>query len=397
MRAALRTLDELGYVSRGRSRHRPRDAAHLYGGPYPFIQTGDVKHAGLYITSYEQTYSEAGLAQSKLWNSGTLCITIAANIADTAILSFDACFPDSVIGFVPDEKKADARFIKYLFDALLQKRYQKFTQGAAQENLSQEKLLSLEFPVPSIEVQRRAADNLATYDQHIENNRRRIQLLEQSARLLYKEWFVHLRFPGHEHVKVVDGVPKGWREVRLIDVADINAVTLGNRFQGEIEYIDIASVTPGRINETTLSSFEEAPGRARRVVRHGDIIWSCVRPNRESHAVIWNPPDNLIASTGFAVISPTTLPTSYLYQALTTREFVGYLGNNAKGVAYPAVTARDFEGYRVLVPSRQLLNAYDEQIRPTLDLRRALNAQMRQLTKARDLQLPRLMSGEIDV
>ncbi len=110
----LRRLDELGYVSRGRSRHRPRDAAHLYGGPYPFIQTADVKHANLYIREFTQTYSEAGLAQSKLWKAGTLCITIAANIADTAILDIDACFPDSVIGFIPDEKKADVRFINLI-------------------------------------------------------------------------------------------------------------------------------------------------------------------------------------------------------------------------------------------------------------------------------------------
>ena len=88
-----RTLDELGYVSRGRSQHRPRDATHLYGGPYPFIQTGDIKHATLYVTDYSQTYTEAGLAQSRLWKVGTLCITIAANIADTAILGIDACFP----------------------------------------------------------------------------------------------------------------------------------------------------------------------------------------------------------------------------------------------------------------------------------------------------------------
>lgn len=147
-------LDELGYVSRGRSRHRPRDAAHLYGGPHPFVQTGDVKHAGLYLTEYIQTYSEDGLAQSRMWPAGTLCITIAANIADTAILGFDACFPDSVIGFIPDDKKADARFIKYLFDALLQRKYKQFAQGAAQDNLSQSKLLSLKFPIPGISEQK---------------------------------------------------------------------------------------------------------------------------------------------------------------------------------------------------------------------------------------------------
>ena len=155
MKWTSRTLDELGNVSRGRSRHRPRDAEHLYGGPYPFVQTGEVKHSTLYVTNYSKTYSEAGLAQSRLWKAGTLCITIAANIADTAILGIDACFPDSVIGFVPDNEKTDARFIKYLFDATLQKQFQKFTQGAAQDNLSQSKLLSIRFPVP---------DNISVHD-----------------------------------------------------------------------------------------------------------------------------------------------------------------------------------------------------------------------------------------
>ena len=92
-------LSDLGEVNRGRSRHRPRDAAHLYGGSYPFIQTGDVKASGGRIVSYTQTYSEEGLAQSRLWPENTMCITIAANIAETGILTFPACFPDSVIGF----------------------------------------------------------------------------------------------------------------------------------------------------------------------------------------------------------------------------------------------------------------------------------------------------------
>ena len=130
------TLDQLGTVSRGRSRHRPRNAAFLYGGDYPFVQTGDVKRAGLYLKDFEQTYSEEGLAQSKLWPAGTLCITIAANIAETSILEIEACFPDSVIGFNAYPDKADTRFVKYLFDAVLKMRFQSFTQGAAQDNLS---------------------------------------------------------------------------------------------------------------------------------------------------------------------------------------------------------------------------------------------------------------------
>ncbi len=388
-------LDQIGHLSRGRSRHRPRDAAHLYDGPYPFIQTGDVKHAGLYITDYQQTYTEAGLEQSKLWPAGTLCITIAANIADTAILGIDACFPDSVIGFNPDENKADARFVKYLFDATIQHRVRQFTQGAAQDNLSQEKLLSIEFLVPNVNEQKRIADVLSAYDDLVENNRRRMALLEEAARQLYREWFVRLRFPGHEHTLITNGVPEGWQKKRISEIADVNRETLPGTFDGEIEYIDISSVTPGNINETTPYSFREAPSRARRVVQHGDIIWSCVRPNRKSYAVIWQPAPNLIASTGFAVIRPRTVPTSFLIQATTTDSFVGYLGNHARGVAYPAVVAGDFERAEVLVSRSSLIDAFNEQAEPLLAQTHTLRLQNQKLRAARDLLLPRLMSGEL--
>lgn len=213
-------LDELGSVSRGRSRHRPRDAEHLYGGPYPFVQTGDVKKAPLYLKEYTQTYSDAGLAQSKIWPVGTLCVTIAANIAETAILDIEACFPDSIIGFVADPEKSDTKFIKYQFDALLKKRMRTVSQGAAQDNLSQAKLLSFEFPAPDVLEQKRIASVLSAYDDLIENNRRRIALLEEAARLLYREWFVHLRFPGHEHSKIVDGLPVGWEIKKVGDLLE---------------------------------------------------------------------------------------------------------------------------------------------------------------------------------
>src|SRR5690606_7600551 len=94
-------LGDVAELDRGRSRHRPRDAAFLYGGPYPFVQTGDITNSNGFARTFSQTYSDEGLAQSKLWPSGTLCITIAANIAKTAVLTFDACFPDSIVGLIP--------------------------------------------------------------------------------------------------------------------------------------------------------------------------------------------------------------------------------------------------------------------------------------------------------
>lgn len=129
------TLDKLGTISRGKSKHRPRNDPSLFGGEFPFIQTSDIKNATFYITDYTDTYNEKGLSQSKLWEPDTLCITIAANIADTAILGIKACFPDSVMGFISYEGVSDVRFVKYSFD-ILQSEMKQISQGTAQDNLS---------------------------------------------------------------------------------------------------------------------------------------------------------------------------------------------------------------------------------------------------------------------
>jgi type I restriction enzyme S subunit len=246
-------------------------------------------------------------------------------------------------------------------------------------------------------VQRRVVEVISAYDDLIENNRRRMALLEEAARQLYREWFVRLRFPGHEHTRITYGVSEGWERRTVRDVAEVNQESLSSSFDGEIEYVDISSVTPGQINETAAYDFHDAPSRARRVVRHGDIVWSCVRPNRRSHAVIWHPQSNLIVSTGFAVLTPRTVPTAFLYFATTTDAFVGYLENHARGAAYPAVVAGDFERAELLVPSRTLLASFNDFVEPTLSQIHGLRVQNQKLRAARDLLLPRLMSGEIAV
>ena len=216
------SLSEMGIVSRGKSKHRPRNDTRLYGGKYPFIQTGDIGAAGLYVTDYSQTYNEEGLAQSKLWEKNTLCITIAANIADTALLAFPACFPDSIMGFVPHKDVANVKYVKYCFD-ILKKDCQQISQGTAQDNLSWKKLSTIKFPCPPLEVQNRIATILSRYDSLIENYQKQIKLLEEAAQRLYKEWFVDLRFPGHENTKIVDGVPEGWERKRLNNLVNLQS------------------------------------------------------------------------------------------------------------------------------------------------------------------------------
>ena len=156
------TLPEMGEFGRGVSKHRPRNDPKLLGGEYPLIQTGDVANAGLYITSYNSTYSELGLKQSKMWDKGTLCITIAANIAKTSILEFDACFPDSVVGFTANEKTNNI-FIHYwfsFFQAILESQ----APESAQKNINLKILSELKVIVPEKEKQDEFADFVSQVD-----------------------------------------------------------------------------------------------------------------------------------------------------------------------------------------------------------------------------------------
>ena len=166
-----RSLKEVSKdFGRGKSKHRPRNDPKLYGGKYPFIQTGDVRNANHLITTYNQTYNEQGLAQSKLWPRGTLCITIAANIAETGILNFDACFPDSVIGVVVNNAVTSTKFLQYLlqsFKALLKAQ----GKGSAQDNINLGTFENQLFPFPKLKVQEGIVsrlDDLSANLQHLQ-------------------------------------------------------------------------------------------------------------------------------------------------------------------------------------------------------------------------------------
>lgn len=145
-------LSEVGVLSRGKSKHRPRNDPKLFGSEYPFIQTGEVANSNGFIASASKFYSEFGLAQSKLFPKGTLCITIAANIADTSVLSIDACFPDSIVGFIPNKSKSDALFVKYLID-FNKENLEAFAPATAQKNINLKVLNEMKLPFPPLEEQ----------------------------------------------------------------------------------------------------------------------------------------------------------------------------------------------------------------------------------------------------
>jgi type I restriction enzyme S subunit len=181
-----RSLSDLGELSRGKSRHRPRDDPRLYGSPYPFVQTGDVRRSGGVIREFSQRYSVLGLEQSRLWPAGTLCITIAANIAETGILAMPACFPDSVVGFLSDDQTL-TRYVE-LFMRTAREELERFAPATAQKNINLAVLERVLVPVPPVaererivaEVDRRLSI-VREVEAEIDANLKRAQALRQAV------------------------------------------------------------------------------------------------------------------------------------------------------------------------------------------------------------------------
>jgi type I restriction enzyme S subunit len=165
-------LSNIGELARGKSKHRPRNAPILFGGPYPFIQTGEVRAAKRVVRTFDKTYSELGLKQSKLWPKGTLCITIAANIAETAFLGFDACFPDSVVGFKEYEGAVESEYVD-LFIKAVRARIEAYAPATAQKNINLTTLEGLVIPLAPIKEQRAlvqfVSEQFSVIDQSIED------------------------------------------------------------------------------------------------------------------------------------------------------------------------------------------------------------------------------------
>ena len=401
MKWEYKTLDQLGTVSRGKSKHRPRNDPKLFGGKYPFIQTADVKNADYYITKYSDTYNESGLAQSKLWDKGTLCITIAANIADTGVLAFPACFPDSIMGFVPFEGVANTRFIKYCFDRL-QRDCKQISQGTAQDNLSWEKLLTIKFCIPEYKEQCRIANILSAYDDLIENNQKQIKLLEEAAQRLYKEWFVDLRFPGHENTKIVDGVPEGWEKNCAEKFFEI---TIGK--------------TPPRTEKRCFTTGENG------------IPWVSIADMGNSGMFVLNTAENLTEdaikqynvkvipkntvllsfklTVGRVAIAPTDICTNeaiahfkgrrecereytYFYLKNFHYDELGSTSSISKAVNSKIIKAMPF-----VMPSEKLLKEYSSKTKDAFDLIICKQKINNNLKIARDRMLHKLMSGEVEV
>jgi type I restriction enzyme, S subunit len=299
-----------------------------------------------------------------------------------------------------DPKVLDQRFLFYsMLGQYVQGQIRGQGSGATVEHLRVPDAESFLVPHPSVDQQRKIAAILSAYDDLIANNQRRIALLETMAEEIYREWFVRMRFPGHATAGLKRGLPTGWVQRHVSEVADINSRSIGREQELEaIHYVDIGAVGTNEMGSIEELALRDAPGRARRIVRHGDILWSSVRPGNRSYCIVLDPPANLVASTGFAVISPKPgTPFTYLHKAVTTQDFTDQMVAVAKGSAYPATSFDDFGKAQIVWPSEQLLEDFDRMTRPMYEMAERLRKASSSLRKQRDALLPRLISGKLKV
>jgi len=371
-------------------------------GSIDWFKTGELND--WFVESSNEKVTPLALQETslKIFPADTVLMAMYGDgktITTLSMLRKPATTNQACAAMLVDRQKCDPT---YFFYALKSRRYKLvgLALGGAQRNLSAKIIKDFCLPVFPLPTQQRIAGILSAYDELIENNQRRIRILEDMARSLYREWFVHFRYPDHESVPLVDSqlgrIPQGWEVKKLADIAVVNRAQINAKTApDELLYIDIASVSPGQIDYVTTYAFADSPGRARRVVQHGDVLWSCVRPNRRSHALVMHPEANTIASTGFAVLTAKTVPFTFLYFATTTDDFVSYLTNNASGAAYPAVTATIFKKAELLIPSTVLLEKFGEATISMAEQAHTLQRQTANLRRTRDLLLPSLLSGKI--
>jgi type I restriction enzyme S subunit len=354
---------------------------------YKMIRTTNVRHGRLnldevrYVTDdIYQKWIRRGKPEK-----GDVILTREAPLGEVAIVKTDddIFLGQRMVMYRTSSLKCNNFFLYYsMLAPFIQGQLRSSGTGSTVEHIKVPDTKTFLVNLPPLSTQRKIASILSAYDDLIENNLKRIKLLEEKAFVTYKG------IVSSEKLEAV----------QLKDVAVVNESTLKtNSNIDTLLYVDIASVSTGSIDNKTEYDLKEAPGRAKRILKHEDIIWSCVRPNRKSYSFVWKPEENLIASTGFAVITSKEIPATFLYQQTIANEFVNYLENHAKGATYPAVTATDFAEALINIPPASIMKEYHEAVYPCFELKSILQKQNTKLREARDILLPRLMNGQIEV
>jgi len=314
----------------------------------------------------------------------------------------------------------DNTFLKFLMQSRrVQDQLHARASGTTVFGIRQSELRKVMLTLPPFAEQQAIARMLGSLDDKIEVNRKTNGTLESIARSLFKSWFVDFDpvrakadggssglaknvadlFPNSLQGSEIGEVPAGWHVGRIEDVAEINALTLSRTDSlAVIDYVEISEVMHGEIGNIVRYERGSEPSRARRRLRHGDTVLSTVRPDRGAYFLALTPPETLIASTGFSVLTPKNGIWAFLYSVATRREIGEHLGRLADGGAYPAIRPEVIGKIPVaLPPTSEPILQFERMVRPLYEKCALSRAQSQTLGQLRDALLPKLLSGELRV
>ena len=395
------SLSELGDFARGKSKHRPRNDINLFkNGSIPFIQTGEIKDSNLFILKNNEYYNEFGLKQSKLWDRNTLCITIAANIAETALLNYPACFPDSVVGFKANDLTSET-FMYYIFK-YIKNEIQKRSSGSTQDNINIEYLQTLKFRIPQKNYQNKILSILLNLDKKINLNVEINKNLESLAKTLYNYWFLQFEFPNEEgkpykssgskmvyNELLKKEIPEDWDIKCFGDI-----LTKQNRsfeYNKNVETLDL-SVMPS--NSFSLNDLNESNKFNTNLftMKKYDLLFGSIRPYLKKAGIA--PCDGAVAGTVHCYTVNKESNYNFALITLCSNNMFNYAINNSKGTKMPIVASDDL--LKFLIPyNKSIVELFNK-----INIKEIISnniMQNQELTKLRDFLLPLLMNGQVTI
>lgn len=383
----------------------PHSTAVDEGDGYPLVRTPNIGKGRLIYQGMHRVSEAVYLQRNKRATpqEDDLIFAREATAGNVALIQRDekVCLGQRTVLIRPNKSIVNPAFLTYYLLAPMQQYNLLSTaNGSTVAHVNLPTIRNLKLELPELYIQRRIASILSAYDNLIENNTRRIRLLEQMAENIYKEWFVRFRFPGHENAEFENGLPKGWKEYSIKELCDINNQTLSSKDKSKvIDYLDTSSITCNQISGTECFTVDAAPSRARRIVKDNSIVFSTVRPNLKHYGILKGIPDNMIVSTGFAVFDAKYDIANIIFLFLSTQDVVDYCQSIAEGAVatYPSIKAEEIGRLRIALPEKTIAEKWNKKFEAIYIEMLNLQRQSNLLARQRDLLLPRLMSGKIEI
>ncbi len=383
-------LGDCAEIARGSSPRPINDSAYFDNGTIPWIKIADATASFKYIYKTKEYVNEYGASFSRKLPPGSLIVAASGTLGFAIFLGVEGCVHDGWMYFKKiDEKRLDKQFLYYLLNTLT-KSFNAFSYGAAIQNINTDILRNTAFRIPTVNVQRNIAAILSAYDELIEHNQLRIALLEKMAEEIYREWFVRLRFPGHENVKIVKGMPAGWRTVPFTEICEFQKGKTPDQIfpeknEGLLPYVSVEfleGVDTGHVQKKRNSI----------VCENGDVL---MLMDGARSGLVFRGKKGVVGST-FARVAVEPLYRDVVYEFLrATRE---HIVSNNTGSAIPHANKEFIHRLMMYLPQNEkLIEQFNAVYRSLFEQTLNLMSQNELLRRSRDALLPRLISGKFSV